>query len=295
MRIKLLALFFIVVYLSGCYPYYYDSFEAPQYTPPATRYIADYDISLIEVSRPAKASSRYGPQKIEKILENGINKYFFEDQMIKIIWFPSVTEFSFVINNKTDHSIRIIWDETAYSDESGLSRRLMHSGVKTVDRNNSQPPSVIIRKGSLADFIIPADNVYWREGFYGDYISTPGGWETKPLFPILKEGGTAESFQNSLKQYIDKTFQILLPLQIEDIINDYVFIFKINNAVVPDDTSGVAMAKGYWLIEFNDGTIKHISVQEKLAKGWDEIYREFGKSPSDLKHIKAGKLLISEE
>ena len=55
------------------------------------------------------------------------------------------------------------------------------------------------------------------------------------------------------------------------------------------------MAKGYWLIEFNDGTIKHISVQEKLAKGWDEIYREFGKSPSDLKHIKAGKLLISEE
>ena len=223
--VKLSCFFLICIYLSGCNPSYYGTNPYPT-TPQLTIYTARYDIVLTEVQRPAKAKARYGSQKIDKIVEDGVNKYYFEDNMIRIIWVIEVAQPSFVINNKTENSIRLIWDEAAYVDENGFSKRVMHQGVKYADRNNAQPPSIIVRNGRLADFIIPTENVYYREGYYGS-------WKTKPLFPDTKENnGNAEDFLKGLKSYLGKTFQILLPLQIEDVTNDYIFTFKINDILI---------------------------------------------------------------
>lgn len=45
----------------------------------------------------------------------------------------------------------------------------MHSGVKYIDRNNSQPPNIIPKNASLSDVIIPTDNIYYVSGQYGGW------------------------------------------------------------------------------------------------------------------------------
>jgi hypothetical protein len=179
-----------------------------------------YHIELHEVERPALAKERYGEQKIITTQEEGEDKYVFEDEMVKILWLPEPDAIHFHLTNKTTHSIKIIWDEAAYVDVNGNSRRVMHSGVKYIDRTNPQPPTTVVRNGSIKDLIFPTDNVY----FSGDR------WVKKPLFPHA--GFTATGLSSEVEPYRNKSFQVLLPLQIEDVVNDYIFVFNIKDIQV---------------------------------------------------------------
>ncbi|NTU41579.1 MAG: hypothetical protein HGA78_00700 [Nitrospirales bacterium] len=193
---------------------------------------ADYDISLYKAERPSEARNRYGEQKVQQTHEGGISKFYFEDEMVQILWTPSSSGISFYLTNKTAHSIKIIWDEASFIDEKSLGHRVMHSGVKYIDRNNPQPPTVVVRKGSVTDIIVPTDKVYWREGYFGKYISSPGGWEELSLFPDFSVSSGSEQLRAAVEKYKGKTFQILLPLQIENTVNEYIFTFKINDVVI---------------------------------------------------------------
>ena len=150
----------------------------------------------------------------------GKNTLVYDDNMIHIEWNKGVKSMEFALDNKTDQNMKILWDESAYVDVDGVNHRLMHSGVKFTDRNSSQPPSVIVRKGKFKDALVPSDNVEWLK----DSLS----WYEKPLFPSWQEGGTIESFQKSVAPLVGKTFQILLALEIEGTTNDYIFTFRID-------------------------------------------------------------------
>ena len=189
-------------------------------------YRAYYDIGLTEVERPAQAKARYGEQKITTTKEEGVEKYYFEDELLKILWLPSSLNISFALSNKTDHSIKIIWDEAAYVDSIGVSHRVMHSGVKYTDRNSPQPPTVVPRKGTINDLIFPSDYVDYVSGQYG-------GWREQPLFPsamdqISNPNASEELLKAEAEKYLGKSVQVLLPLQIEDTINEYIFTFTVN-------------------------------------------------------------------
>jgi len=201
MKIKLLALGGCFLFLTGCAALTYHNFN--------------YDMSLQEVRRPAEAQERYGEQKI--FLSEKDKNYVFEDEMVKIAWLLTPGKIGFILQNKTEHPVRIIWDEAAYVDENGETHRVMHSGVKYINRDQSQPPSVVVQNGKLSEVIIPTD-----------YISYVSGWSEQPLFPT-GDMGELEKLKESSRVYIGKTFQVLLPIQIEGKTNDYVFIFKIND------------------------------------------------------------------
>ena len=82
-----------------------------------------YIFNLTEVERPQSASERYGEQKIINFNNgNGIS-YTYEDELIRIVWFPSSTAFSFILENKSDYSIKIIWDDASYVNTKGYSGR----------------------------------------------------------------------------------------------------------------------------------------------------------------------------
>lgn len=181
---------------------------------------AQYDIELQEVERPAQAKERYGEQRIATTQEAGVNKYVFEDEMVKVLWLPTTDAVHFSLINKTSHSIKIIWDEAAYVDISGSSHRVMHYGVKYIDRNNPQPPTIVVRNGSIEDLVFPTENVYYSSGKYG-------GWRELPLFP--SSGYSADELNSKIEPYRNKSFQVLLPLQIEDVVNEYIFVFNIKN------------------------------------------------------------------
>lgn len=233
MNYPVIFLLLIGYCIAGCVPPSYtpSTYTPPAYTPP-TFFAAKYDISLTEVERPAKAKQRYGNQKIEKVQEEGISKYYFEDDMVKILWLPSAYKIAFILNNKTDHSIKIVWDEASFVDTTGGGHRVMHSDVKYTDRNNPQPPTVVVRKGSIEDIVFPTDYVYWKEGYYSRYSSIPGGWQELPLLPSFQSGGSSAELKAKAEANIGKTLQVLLPLQIEDVLNDYIFSFKVNEVEV---------------------------------------------------------------
>ena len=187
-----------------------------------TVYQGVYKIGLQEVERPENTKERYGESKIVNFEEEGKTKYSYEDDMIKIVWIPLSTQFAFSLNNKTDHSIKIIWDEAVYVDQNGSSGRVMHSGVKYIDRNNPQPPTVIVKKANIDDMVVPTSNVTYTSGQYG-------GWNTQAIFPNI---ALSQEELNSLSQkYIGKEVKILLPLKIKETINEYIFTFKVEDFI----------------------------------------------------------------
>jgi hypothetical protein len=200
---KLIVLLSIAFSIAGCVP---------------THYIR-YDIGLKEVERPSDAKKRYGEPKIVRFEEEGKTKYSFDDGMLKIVWLPTSSQFGFFLTNKTSHSIRIIWDEAVYVDESGMSKRVMHSGVKYTDRNSPQPPTTVVRGATISDIVLPTDNVYYVRGRYG-------GWRELPLLP--NKGTHKPEIENKAKNVVGKNIQVLLPIKIEDVVNEYVFVFSID-------------------------------------------------------------------
>jgi hypothetical protein len=223
------------------------------YSPPSRTYVsitykAEYQISLIKVERPEKASARYGLQKVDAVTADDKYKYSFEDDMVKILWFVGSRQIGFLIQNKTDYSVKIPWDEAAFVDESGRSHRVMHSGVKYTDRDKSQPPSVIVRKGSIEDIVFPTDYVSWESG--SRYSA--GSWDERPLFLNNDYHGeyskgkysSFNDFKKAVQNNIGKQIQVLLPLQIQDVVNDYIFTFNVDavtastdNPIVPDNSA----------------------------------------------------------
>lgn len=181
-----------------------------------------YEIGLQEVERPEDAKERYGESKIINLEEEGETKYVYEDDLIKISWLPLPTQFAFSLENKSDNSIKIIWDEAVYVDQNGSSGRVMHSGVKYVDRSSPQPPTVVVKKAKVDDMVVPTDNIYYISGQYG-------GWQTRPLFP--NRANTQAELISLTQKNIGKTVKILLPLEIQDTVNEYIFSFKVEDFI----------------------------------------------------------------
>lgn len=178
-----------------------------------------YNVGLSNVEAPADAKKQFGETKIVQMDVEGKRNYKYEDDYISISWYVGSTQFSFDLTNKSNYSLKIPWDDVAYINTSGKTGRVMHSGVKYIDRNNSQPASVIPKKASLNDIITPTDNVCYVSGQYG-------GWREGRLFDFPIDKKTVEL---SKQAYIGKTVRLLIPVVIENVTNEYIFEFKVED------------------------------------------------------------------
>lgn len=184
-------------------------------------YHAYYDIRLKEVSQPLNAKIRYGEHAIVTAQIDAASQQFSEDKLVKIIWIPNSKAVNFVITNKTDNSVKIIWDKAAYVNFDGTRLKVVHSGVRFSDINDPLPPTVIDSNGSILDKVLPITKCFPPTDL------TSSNWEEMPLFPT--SAITIDRLNDQTKRYKGKTFQVVLPLQVEDAIYDYVFTFNINN------------------------------------------------------------------
>lgn len=201
MLLRFLISILITISLAGCYAYQ-----------------AIYDVSLANVERPEDVRERYGEYEIVSFEEDGETKYTYEDEVVKITWVVLTKQLAFFLTNKSDNSIQIIWDEAAFVDYDGSTGRVIHSGVKYIDRNNSQPPTIIPKNAKVDDIVVPTDNIYYQEGQYG-------GWRINALFPTYAKN--AEELGQMGNETVGKEIKVLLPLKIEDVVNEYTFTFKV--------------------------------------------------------------------
>ena len=77
-------------------------------------YTANYDVTLASVESPADAKTQFGETKVVTFQEGNINKYRYEDDYIDIVWFVGSTEFNFKLTNKSNHTIKLNWDDISY-------------------------------------------------------------------------------------------------------------------------------------------------------------------------------------
>ena len=192
-------------------------------------YTALYDVTLSTVESPADAKAQFGETKVVSFKEGEVSKYRYEDDYIDIVWYVSTKQFNFTLKNKSNHTIKINWDDISYVDYKGSVGRVMHAGVKYTDRNSSQPASTVPKNASITDILLPTENVYYVSGQYG-------GWREKMLIPSIYN--TPQDFAAEANDYVGKTMKILMPIMIENVQNDYTFEFNIASLLNPEVGKG---------------------------------------------------------
>ncbi len=164
---------------------------------------------LSNVEKPSNPEIRYG-ETTTIPSDDALSKFSYKDNVIDIIILADNDSFNFVLQNISGSTIKIVWDEAVFVNFDGSTEKVMHKGTKYAERNESQPATTIIRNAKWEDTVIPNHLVYYRDG--GDYFES--GWETHSMYPSEKGLSSGQ-------------VMLMLPIQIKDVINEYIFIFDV--------------------------------------------------------------------
>lgn len=166
-----------------------------------------YHYILSKIEKPKNSSIRYGEHQEVKTDDN-VSKYLYEDNVISILWYGDKTQFVFSLKNKSTHSLKIVWDEAAFINNKNESSRVIHKGVRYIDANKSQASTIIPKGTELNDIIAPVDRIrYIDEYFLVEMVE--GGFRYDPSL----EGAHVK---------------VLLPIEIQGVINEYIFTFEMH-------------------------------------------------------------------
>lgn len=194
-------------------------------------------LGLKEVARPAKVKEAFGEYKLSNPIDSLINKELtpeqkklfitnkYVDKMIDAELIVLNEQILIIVKNVTTRSIKLIWDEASFVDLEGHSSRIIHGGTKLIEKEKAQVPSIIAPNAKINDVVTPADNIFWDVPYDGG-----GKWKYKTLIKV--ENKDKEKQLEQLKEiYIGKTVQLILPLKIEDVTNEYIFTFVIEDII----------------------------------------------------------------
>lgn len=159
---------------------------------------------LMRVERPAEVGQRWGAIKITDL---GEGKFGYSDSLIGGTFLVTNATVYMSVQNLTEHSIKIVWDESAINDPAGRSSRIATGDMRRIDLGRSIPPSVILSGSTLEETLLSQD-----------YITSDG------ISPFV----TPEN----IDMYKGKAVSLLVAFEIQGIINEYTFIFPIQSAVL---------------------------------------------------------------
>ncbi len=184
-----------------------------------------YHVAMTSVESPANAKVAFGETKVVKQFTNEegqqIENYQYKDNYVDFRWYVGLTQLDFTMRNNSGHTITVNWDEVSYVDIWGSVSRVMHKGVKFIDREKPQGSLSVPNTARISDVIIPNDNVYLEQG--GLY--TIGGWKQKALIPCYYDTQEAMDADIARGAHVGKSIRVLFPIYIEGVRNDYVFEF----------------------------------------------------------------------
>ncbi len=138
----------------------------------------------------------------------------FRDQIISLSFAVGDQSFQMNLENLTVYPLKIMWDRADYTDVNNRAHRLMHSGIRYEDRNNSIPAQIVPAKGSIRQTVMPISSVV--------YSQEKKAYENFPLFPL--ESDMAAGLKG-------RVFYLLIPVEIDRQIIPYNFKIEITEAV----------------------------------------------------------------
>lgn len=184
-----------------------------------TKEVAAKDAQLYAFYDDSSGSFATTLTKVEKTNNSDINngriktvsekdsKYEYNDDVIDITISTNNREFSFILKNVSDNTIKLNWNEAVFVDINGSTSKIMHTGVRYSDRDSDQPASTIIKGAKLDDVALPTDRAY-----YDDDLRS---WTSKSLF------------LNAKKDENNQTIRLMLPIQVKDENIEYIFEFEV--------------------------------------------------------------------
>jgi hypothetical protein len=143
----------------------------------------------------------------------------YRDENIQITFAVGDKAINFDLKNLTSVSIKIIWDEASIV-QFGEAKRVMHSGIKYIDRNDPQAPTVIPPDARIEDLAMPTENVYFISGRYG-------GWEEHDLFATRDYGKPGIS--EMILGYRGVNLILYLPIEMKGDVRNYKFELTITD------------------------------------------------------------------
>ncbi len=167
-----------------------------------------YVATLSKVEKPDNPNLRYGKTTTVEDKGKGITKFGYTDSQIDIFLYVSQSQFNFELKNVSPTTQKLIWNEAVFVDIDGTTSKVMHAGTKYSQRDEDQPASTIIKGAKLDDIACPTKNVR-----YSDIIHE---WVTDPILPRTHKDDELPSIR------------LMLPIQVKDVINEYIFEFKVN-------------------------------------------------------------------
>ena len=173
------------------------------------KYLANaghYSAQLTHVQKPANSKIQRGKITTEELED----RYIYMDNYLSLAMGALEKNIVFVLQNKTDYSMKILWDEASFIKPGGSAQRVIHNGVRFAEKSQPQAPSIVPGHASLNDAVVPVDNVR--------YSSVASDWIIDPLLPKMKTNGTYAP---------NTTFSLLLPIQISGVTNEYTFTFTL--------------------------------------------------------------------
>ncbi|MBS6650877.1 hypothetical protein [Alistipes putredinis] len=167
-------------------------------------------VVLIPVLGQAKVKGYYRVflESVEVKAENGVidniiddNNFTipsYSDNFISIRFHFQPTHIDFLLDNKSNESIKIVWDDVVYvGGPAGVSDGVFHSGVKIIDREQPQTPTTVVKGSKLSDILVVKSGVSFSSYFsrwmysyilYGEDTLT----NVKVLLPIEVKGKKIE-------------------------------------------------------------------------------------------------------
>lgn len=180
-----------------------------------------YNIELQSVNAPIDKSKTYGEKKVVNVTNN----MSYSDEYIVIAWNIDLKTLGFSLKNVSNHPIKIYWDDITYVNTDGNAYRVTHNGVRYIESDKSQASILIPSGASISDHLLPTEKISYVSGNYG-------GWREEPLLPAYYKD--EKDFESAVNLYMGKTLGILLPIEIEGIRNDYYFMFRVADAIIPE-------------------------------------------------------------
>ncbi len=186
-----------------------------------------YSFSLVEPKSETRQNDASPAKPFGRVVGQALN---FEDDNVQFRFLPSPENIWVEIRNKTDHEINLVRDKAEFVDHLGESSRVVYghnfvSEISLYADNRMYISPMRIDPGSEI-----TGNVWIN--IWLDYSMMKGRRSNRsdivyfmqPFFPRY-------SFEGSGEELKDSTFSLILPMDFDGHISNYMFTFMINDVV----------------------------------------------------------------
>ncbi|WP_018629250.1 hypothetical protein [Niabella aurantiaca] len=147
------------------------------------------------------------------IERNDTTTYSWVDNVISIKFRKAYGSVRFILENKSDSTLKVDWNEAVLINTDGNSYKLIHGDTKYFDKEKEQVPTTVYRKSKITEVVAPSDYIIYKSG----------SWERKEFLAGDRDLAIFSIYNPEL---INKEVRLVLPILLGNNKIEYAFYFR---------------------------------------------------------------------